>query len=143
MPRSGLEVLSPPDFDDFGCFVLLAAEVLEVRGAEAAANLLDVEGDVGHVLVVERGQEEAAEVFAAGATEPRTPPDFANAVDPGIPPAINRGEPRQQFGPSAQLVLDGGHLFGRERLFEVSFEFGLSDAAGHILASGMRKLPGN
>ena len=92
MPRGGLKILGAADFADFDRFVLLAAEILQVRGAKAAADLLDVEGDVGHMLVVERREQEAAKMFAAGATEPRPPPDFTNAVDSRIPPAVDGGE---------------------------------------------------
>src|SRR5436190_15307358 len=131
MPRCRLEVLCPSSLDDFNGLVLLAAKVLEVRGAEAAADLLDVERDVRHVLVVERGEEEAAEVLAAGATEPRPTPDFADAMDSRVAAAVDRGESRQQLGTSAKLLLDGGHLFGRERLLEIGFKLGLGDTAAH------------
>ena len=77
-----------------GRFGLLRLEVVEVGLAEAAADDVEMELDVGGFFVGQGTEQMAAELLARGATETIAAPDFAERVDAGVAAVDEIGELR-------------------------------------------------
>lgn len=99
MAGAGMEVFAAAGGGAFGGstvgrFGLLRLEVVEVGLAEAAADDVEMELDVGGFFVGQGTEQMAAELLARGATETIAAPDFAERVDAGVAAVDEIGELR-------------------------------------------------
>ena len=107
-------------------------QIVDARGAVAAADSFDVELDVVGFFARQDAQQVAAELLARWAAKPVATPDFAEGVDAGVAAAVDGGEPLLQFFAVAEGFFNGGHPLDGESLVEEGFEFGVGEV-GRII----------
>jgi hypothetical protein len=127
-----LEVSAASSLQGVVGFLVATLQIGKIGLTIAATNRFEMKRDVYCVLIVKHSQEKAAERLASRTTGPISPPDFTEGMDARIATTNDRGESFGLFWLSAQNGLNSREHFGRERFFEIGFQFRVGKRIRHV-----------
>jgi hypothetical protein len=105
-------------------------QIIEIGGANSAADRSQVKFDVLGQRGLERAQQKASQLLAGRAAQPSPTPDFSDRVDSLVAATRKRSHAQPQSLIAAEVPLDCGHAFGRQHLVEIGQQIGVGMCSG-------------